>query len=288
MTKGAAILQFHGEAVGHAQRDDGGRDGADDHAVEHAGETLTYAACHRCGVSAGGGAVLVVLELDEAHACTFRNAGHAVARHVEVGFHNVLFIVQRVVGYLLELVGGLLHRGVRGQVHEGDDSALVFRGQEGGGQVLVDHAEHAEQGQVDDHEAAAAQGELVHAAGVAHLILVEDAVEPAEEAVLCALGMSLEHAGAERRGEDEGHQHRERHGGDDGHGELAVDDARGAGHEGHGQEHGGKHHADADEGGADLVHGFLRGRHRIEMLFLNEAFHVFDHDDGVVHQQADG
>ena len=280
----ASVLQFHGEAVGHAEGDDGRGNGGDELAVEDARELLTDAGGHGSGVLTGLGTLGVVLELHEAHAGVFGYAAHAEAGHEHVRFHVFLLFIENEVGYLLELSRGLGQRGIRGHLQHGDDGALVFRGKEGGGQLLVHEAETAHESGVDDHESAAALHEGMHAAGVAVLVLVE----PAEEAVLSALRVGFEQACAERGRKNEGHEHRQRHGGHDGHGELPVDHACGAAHEGHGQEHGGEHHADADQRGADFVHGFFRGGHGIEMFFLNHAFHVFHDHDGVVHEQTDG
>ncbi len=97
----------------------------------------------------------------------------------------------------------------------------------------------------------------------------------------------LEQGGAERRGQDHGHQHREDHGGDDGDGELAVDDAGGAAEEGHGEEDRRQHGGDAPEGAGDLPHGFDGGVMGRQPLLGHDPFDVLHDHDGVVHQQAD-
>ncbi|KAF5044627.1 hypothetical protein DSECCO2_489720 [anaerobic digester metagenome] len=117
----------------------------------------------------------------------------------------------------------------------------------------------------------------------------EAAVEPAEEAALAGPGLGgFEQGGAQGRGQDEGHQDREDHGRDHGDGELAVDDARGAAEEGHGHEHGRQDQGDADQGAGDLGHGQVGRVAGREAVLVHDALDVLDHDDGVVHQQADG
>ena len=97
----------------------------------------------------------------------------------------------------------------------------------------------------------------------------------------------LHHGGAERRGQDQGHQDRQRHRRHDGDGELAIDHAGRTAKEGHRQEHRRQHQADADQGAGDFLHRFQRRVIRTELFLMHDALDVFDHDNRVVHQQAD-
>jgi hypothetical protein len=103
-----------------------------------------------------------------------------------------------------------------------------------------------------------------------------------------ALCFGFFRGGAERRRQDQGHQHRQHHRRDDGDRELAIDHAGRAAEEGHRQEHRRQHQGDADQGAGDLVHrldGRFLGR---QPLLLHHALDVLHHHDGVVDQQADG
>ena len=141
------------------------------------------------------------------------------------------------------------------------------------------------------HEAARAPDDVGHAGLVAQRGAVKPAVEPAEEAVLrmhVIPAYGFQHRGAEGRGQHDGDHHRQHHGRNDGHRELPVDDAHGPAEEGHGDEHGGQHHGDADQSAGDLIHGFPGGLFGRELVLAHHALHVFNDDDGVVHEEADG
>ncbi len=101
------------------------------------------------------------------------------------------------------------------------------------------------------------------------------------------LFVRLEDGGAEGWCQDDGDEHREHHGRDDGDRELPVDDAHRAAKERHRDENGGQHKGYADEGAGDLVHRFLGGLARRQALIGHDALDVFDHDDGVVDEEAD-
>src|SRR3989344_2413449 len=131
-----------------------------------------------------------------------------------------------------------------------------------------------------------------HAALVAQYATVEGAVEPAEETTLglaVRLGVDrLEHGGAQGRGEDQRNQYRQRHGRNDGDGELFVDHTGGAAEECHRQQYRRQHQGNTHQGALDLAHGLDRRLFRRQVLLGHHPLDVLHHDDGVVHQQADG
>ena len=158
-------------------------------------------------------------------------------------------------------------------------------------QVGVDQIDAAADGSEDDEHAQRPRHDLTDRADIAARGAGDAAVEPAEpgkERPLVALRIDgLEDRGAERRRQDDRHQHRQQHGRGDGDGELAVDDADRAAEEGHGNEHRGQHQRDADQRAGDLAHGFLRRLAWRQSLLAHDALDVLDHDDGVVDQKAD-
>ena len=88
--------------------------------------------------------------------------------------------------------------------------------------------------------------------------------------------------------EGEGHHGGNQHGHDDGDGELAIELPGDAGQEADGDEHGGKHQGRGYQRPRQPVHGFLGGFISPDAFFFHDAFHVFHHDDGIVHHDADG
>src|SRR6185369_13300477 len=189
---------------------------------------------------------------------------------------------------------GPLLGGAGRQLDLADDEPLIFVRQERRGKVQEEKSHGGHNGAVDYQVA----HRLAEGAADDPLVLVpaefkcpvEVAEEPGKPAGLTGivpLCDRLEDGSAEGRGQDHGHQDREDHGGDDGDGELAVDDAGGAGKEGHGEEDRRQYGSDAPEGTGYLPHG-LDGRFFGRQPFLgHDPLHVFNDDDGVIHQQAD-
>ncbi|MNN54557.1 hypothetical protein D3C81_1693800 [compost metagenome] len=105
-------------------------------------------------------------------------------------------------------------------------------------------------------------------------------------AVVAALDR-LEHGRAQRRGQNQRHQHREHHRRDDRDRELAVDHARGAAEERHRQEDRRQHHGNANQRAGDFLHRFFGCLARRQFLFPHHAFDVLHHHDGVIHQESD-
>ena len=120
---------------------------------------------------------------------------------------------------------------------------------------------------------------------------VESPVEHAEKSALrldLSGIMRFENRRAQGRGQNNGHHHRKQHGGDNGNGELTVNDAGGSAKKGHGHEHRGQNHGDAHKRAGDLAHGLACGFFRRKVRFLHDAFHVFNTNNRVVNQEADG
>ena len=284
------VLEVQVEAARGAQLGHRRRRQREHHGVLDLAEGAHGAAHHRGDAGLVAGSFVPVLELHEHHAVVLAAAGEAETLHGEGGLDDVGLVIQVV---LLDLFHHLLRAllgGTHRRLHDGEGHALVFVGQEGG-RHPVEHEQHRQRQQrIEGQEAATATQHGANQTLVALVAGVEAVVEPLEEtllAVVFALLERLEQRRAQRRRQDDRHQHRQAHGGHDRCRELAIDHAGGAGEESHGNEHGRQHEADADQGAGDLVHGFTRGLDRRQAFFAHHALDVFDHHDGVVHQQAD-
>ncbi len=297
MAQAAAVLQLEVEARGVAEFQDGGGRHGEDHGVPARGEGAHGPADDGVRLQLGAVPEVPVPELDEGHAVVLAAAGHAEPAHGQAGGDRFLLIVLEEVLDLGQDLLGLFQGGSGGQLHEGEDDALVLLGQEGGGQPQ-EQDPHADDDHAVDDGVAAPLGE--HPLQLAHEDVVElvvGPVEPQEEGArdrppllggFVALLDGLEEGDAEGGREDQGHHHGQHHGRDEGEGELPEDDARGSAEEGHGAEHGGQHQADAHQGAGDLAHGLPGGRQGRQALLVHDALDVLHHDDGIVHQEADG
>ena len=98
--------------------------------------------------------------------------------------------------------------------------------------------------------------------------------------------MGLQQQRRKRRAERERIERRKQNGNRDRHRELLVELAGNSGNKGGGDEHGGENQRDANDGPGKFLHGFQRRVFR-RHAFFDVALHAFDHDDGVVHHQAD-
>ena len=87
----------------------------------------------------------------------------------------------------------------------------------------------------------------------------------------------------ERQRDDAGDHHRD----GDGHRELAVQLAGQAAEEGDRHEHRAQRQHDGDDRAGHLAHRLDRGLARRQVLLVHDALDVLQHDDGVVHHDAD-
>ena len=102
------------------------------------------------------------------------------------------------------------------------------------------------------------------------------------------LGNGFEERRAECRCQRERQEARKQDRDDHREAELLVDDTDGAREERHGHENGGQHERDADDRACDLTHRLLCRLTRRQPLLGHDAFDVLNHDDSIVHQNADG
>ena len=291
MADTAAVLQEHVEAGGVTQFEHCWRGEGEHHGIAE-GEEVLLGTLGQGEHAVLLGTLIPRLEHDERHTRALAATGEVEAVDGEHGGHGVGFFLQQILTHLVDHHLGTLGTGTGRGLYLGEQYALVFLRQEGGRNTgeQPDHANHDQCiGQQERHLVAQ---DGTNAAFVAGYAAVEVAVEPAKEATLghmvLALLQRLEHGGAQGRGEDERHQHRQAHGRDDGDGELPIDHTRGAAEERHGQQYCRQHQGDTHQGTLDLLHRAL-GRFLGRQAFLGHyPLDVLHHDDGVVHQQADG
>ncbi len=201
-----------------------------------------------------------------------------------------LFLTENLLGLREHFVRAVAGR-FRGQLHHDDDETLVLVRQERRRQLHEHVAEAGEDGDVDYHEAARPADQPADRAAVTARRTVEATVEPAEETtlgVVVPLRNLLQEAAGERRRQRQSEEGREQDRDDHRQRELLVDDADGAGEEAHRNEHRGEHQRDADDRTGDLLHRLAGRLLRRQPLFRHNALDVFDDDDRIVDEDADG
>ena len=189
--------------------------------------------------------------------------------------------------HLLDDLVGALQRRALGQDHRADEVALVFVRHQSAGHDFDHEPRQAQHAHKQQHAQHAALEEEGHALRVALRQAFEAAVKPVKKLVL-SFGTWLEQHRAQSRRQRQRHKARQHHGDRDGDGELAVQLARQSAQKCHGDEGRTQHQHDGDHRAGHLPHGFNRGVTRAHAFFMHEAFHVFQHHDGVVHHDADG
>jgi len=205
-------------------------------------------------------------------------------------------IDDELVGYCRILRNGSAHRfsgfGCSSQTRPirqnrcGNNVALIFRGHKAAGNDFEEIYRKTDN--AGKYEGA----DDLMPDGHAHRTDIELG-EPVEPAVKCP-----EERGFAMRGfQDDGAQcGRERqrhhtgnyHGNGNGHGELAIEFAGNAAHKGHRHKHRAQHQHNGDHGARNLFHGLNGGFHRRQVFFVHQALDVFQHDNGIIHHDANG
>ena len=288
VAQAGAVLQAHGKAGGIAQLANGRWVEREDEGVFHGHQgTKGPGRDGRC-LMLRPLAFRPGLERHEAQGRILARAREAETHHPHDRRHFRLLeeVLLDLRDHLLRAVAG----GARWQLDVDDQVALVFIGQEGRWQAGIQIAHRTQQHRIDDEHATTTAHKDAGQAAIAVRGGVKAAVEPPEEAALFMVPRvdRLEQRGAQGRREAQGQESRE----DDGHGhrqrELPIDVAHRTREESHGQKDRHQHHGDADHGTTDLGHGLARGGTGREPFRGHEALHVFNHHDGIVHQDADG
>ena len=175
-------------------------------------------------------------------------------------------------------------RALRGFDDGGDDAGVLLRQEALGDGDVEQH--RADQGQHGDeqHAALVPQGPAQRVAVAAEHqreAALEHPREPAGVLPVDRAQQAPAHHRGEREGDDRGDhdRHRERDR------ELAEEAADHARHEQERDEHGDQRDRERDDGEADLSRAAIGGFERRHAV-LDEAHHVLDHDDRVVHDEA--
>ena len=169
---------------------------------------------------------------------------------------------------------------------------LVFFRKEGGRNAgKQEHHAHNDQDIGQQVRCFVAQN-AAYAFFVAAYAAVKGTVEPAEESTLVltviTLGDRFEHRGTQSRGEHQGDHNRQGHGRYDGDRELTVDHTGGTAEERHRQQYRRQYKGNTHQSALDLAHGLLGGFFGRQAFLGHYPLDVFHHNDGIVHQQADG
>ena len=167
--------------------------------------------------------------------------------------------------------------------------ALVFLGNKRGGHGAADAAcperqRHKKKyGNRNLANQPSADGDIAICCSVENFV---EAPEERSQRSAC-LFAGAEKERAERRAEREGVEGRDEHRHRHGHGELLIHRTGDAGNENCRNEHRRQNERDGDHGSGNLRHSLEGGIPRTQPL-LDMRLDGFDHDDGVIHHQADG
>ncbi len=194
---------------------------------------------------------------------------------------------------------GALPRGIVGELDEHAEVPLVLARNE-----AARDGPHEDQQQDHRHPEGGEEraGPVDHATSGAKVALghrAEPAIEATEEPVegsrhdaarrraRRSLRYRTQQDGAQRRGQGERDDARQDHRNRDGDGELLVHESRDASQERDRDEHGAQHQDDGDQRPTHLAHRLVSGDGGRDPLLGHDALDVFDHDDCVVHDDAD-
>ena len=187
---------------------------------------------------------------------------------------------------------GALQRGTHWEGNQADQVALIFVGHEAGRPGLQQPQGGRGQDQKDGDRSHTAANSGADGADVARGEALEATVKGAEEAAQDPTEMRLcrrlQQQRAQGRGEGEGNQRRNRHRYRERQCELPVELAGEAAEESHRYEHRDQHQGDRHHRAGDLLHRRLGGLPRGQLAAVHDLGSGFDHDDGIVHYEADG
>mgnify|MGYP007026932923 CR=1 FL=1 len=245
----------------------------------------------------GRGALGEVIEDEEGRA----DVGLVCLKHRGItgdgeGVDDARDLLRHAVHLAHDGVGAVKGGGI-GELHEHNGVSHVLRRDVAAGHGIEDLLREEEQPDVaKDHQKREAD-ELAYEpsieAGAEVEDLVKQAEEPAEEEIdelrePVGLGtVRLQQDGTERGAERERIEGGDDRGDGDGERELFIKLSGDAADERGGHKHGAQHQSDSDNGPTDLLHGLDGGLTRRE-TFGDVSLDVFDHDDGVINDDADG
>ena len=187
----------------------------------------------------------------------------------------------------LGVVGAIFHRRALGRGGRNNEDATVFRGRQLLGQLpKQQRRRQAQQHATYCQRPGACQGPL-QAVGIG---LIQACQAPLQKIVLPLLflaAMAMQPTGTQHgrqaQGDDTGDDYRRRQGKT----EFTEQPPHVAAHKGNGHEHRHQCQRGCDHGKGHLPGTKIRS-HQPRLAFIDTALDVFQHDDGVIHHQADG
>ncbi len=153
---------------------------------------------------------LPVLQGDERDPRALATAAEAVTPHGEHGPHIRFLLRQEIVPDLAQHARGALLGGTGRGAHLHEQEALVLLRQKPAWQPQQQEAQDPGNRYINQQIATGTRDDVLHAREVCAVAMIENAIEPAKEAVLrpfMALGRGFEKRGAQRGREDQRHQH---------------------------------------------------------------------------------
>ncbi len=232
-----------------------------------------------------GGPVPVRLQPDEHDALVGlpgRAAGKGDRGEKDPGFRVVRGDFLRLADIL---VGGFAGGTFRGDDHGNDDALVLLREKLLGNEAVEQDGQGKDAGAEAKPNSPVAQGGI-EAAGIKQIELFQAQFEPAKSPRELVRDRA-EKMGAQGGAEAERDKSGDGHGSGEGDGELAKKDAGGSFLESNRQKDDDKTGGDGEDRPGDFLHGLaagFQGRHSR----LDVAHDVLEHDDGVVHDDADG
>ena len=191
------------------------------------------------------------------------------------------------------LSGGALQRGTGRRLKDRVNHALVLGRDEAGGNALS-HLLDRHHGEGDNQQGdEPAVHDTLEEPRIGVGELIEKAVEPGEEPTDGALGGMMrvglfkDHP-AQDRSQGQRHDAREHDGNGHGDGKLTVEHPHRTAHERHWDEHRRHDQSNGDHRAADFMHHQLCRLVGRQTGVMHLRVHRFDHDDGVVDDDADG
>ena len=309
----AAILQFHGEPAGLAQRLDRGWLDRECQRIVEPHEGAHCLAHQRLGGTVRRAAFTPIGQRGEHDCIVLALTEETEAAHHDYAFDFLARLPEPFDGFD-RLVEPLLRRSCR-RLNDGDYIALVLGRQEPAGQARKQQPGNCTEQQEDRQSAHRPGEDFLVRAPVFFRHLREPLVEAVEEygalaprqfdlsapafgqrglvrLAVCVAVMVLHVLRAQEGRTERWCQRQREHGREEDRyresdGELAVDATGRSGEERHRYEDRDEHQSDTDDRPGDLIHRLARRGERAKPFLAHDALDILDHHDGVIDQNAD-
>ena len=174
-----------------------------------------------------------------------------------------------------------------GQLGHAENDPRIFIGQKSGGAHVEQSVTSPQRGAENQHGEDPFAGQTGAPGHVARTHLVEQAIEPSQRTVLFGFG-HMQNRGTQGRAQGQRVDRGEQDGRGNRHRKLLVDLAGNPGHETDRHEDGQEYEGGGNHGPAHLLHGLDRGSLVLEPFMFHDVQHAFDHNDRIIHHQANG